>query len=416
MVNTPARTVQAARCCHWWTFPVTTRHILPMDPLMRYPALSDLKRGCKRRVPWFVWEYLDSATGSESVKPRNRTALEDVLFRPAILRGPITPDLTTNLLGQDYALPVGVAPVGMSGLIWPGAEAALAGMAQKTRLPYCLSTVATRLPEEIGPIAGDMGWFQLYPPKDPDIRADILRRARQAGFGTLVLTVDLPGPSRRERQLRAQLAIPPRLTPAMLWQIAQRPAWALGTLRHGQPRLRLMEDYLKLDGNAPSTAHPGYLLRAAPDWDYLHQVRAMWDGPLVIKGVLDPEDVLRLRDAGADAIWVSNHGGRQFDAAPAALCALRDIRRALGPALPLIYDGGVESGLDVLRAVAYGADFIMLGRGWHYALGALGPAGAGHLAEILRADLVANMMQMGITRPQDAGGRLCHDPDRDRDP
>lgn len=373
---------------------------------LRYPALFDLKTACKARVPWFVWEYLDSATGSESVKPRNRSALEQVLFRPAILRGPITPDLTTRFLGQDYAMPVGIAPVGMSGLIWPGAEATLAHMAQTTRLPYCLSTVATRLPEDIGPIAGDMGWFQLYPPKDPEIRADILSRAWHSGFRTLVLTVDLPGPSRRERQLRAQLAIPPRLTPSMLWQIAQRPAWALGTLRHGQPRLRLMEEYLKLDGNAPSTAHPGYLLRAAPDWDYLRAVRDLWDGPLVIKGVLDARDAPRLRDAGADAIWVSNHGGRQFDGAPAALDALRAIRAALGPDMPLIYDGGVESGLDVLRALALGADFTMLGRGWHYALGALGPDGAAHLAEILRADLVANMVQIGLTRPSDAQGCL----------
>jgi L-lactate dehydrogenase (cytochrome) len=373
---------------------------------LRYPALSDLKTACKRRVPWFVWEYLDSATGSESVKPRNRRALEQVLFRPAILRGPILPDLATRFLGQDYAVPVGVAPVGMSGLIWPGAEAALAGMAQEKRLPYCLSTVATRLPEEIGPIAGDMGWFQLYPPKDPEIRADILARARKAGFRVLVLTVDLPGPSRRERQLRAQLSIPPRLTPAMLWQIAQRPAWALGTLRHGQPRLRLMEQYLRLAGNAPSTAHPGYMLRAAPDWAYLHAVRALWDGPLVIKGVMNSPDALRLRDAGADAIWVSNHGGRQFDGAPAALAALADIRAALGPDMPLIYDGGIESGLDVLRAMALGADFCMLGRGWHYALGALGAQGAAHLAEILRADLVANMMQMGIATPQEAASRI----------
>ncbi|MBN2761006.1 MAG: alpha-hydroxy-acid oxidizing protein, partial [Rhodobacteraceae bacterium] len=272
-----------------------------MDPSLRYPALSDLKAACKRRVPWFVWEYLDSATGSESVKPRNRAALERVLFRPAILRGPITPDLTTRFLGQDYAMPVGVAPVGMSGLIWPGAEAALAGMAQATRIPYTLSTVATQTPETIGPIAGDMGWFQLYPPKDPAIRADILDRARKAGFRVLVLTVDLPGPSRRERQLRAQLAIPPKLTPSMLWQVAQRPAWALGTLRAGTPRLRLMEEYLKLDGNAPSTAHPGYLLRAAPDWDYLRAVRDAWDGPLVIKGVMDAADAPRLRDEGADA-------------------------------------------------------------------------------------------------------------------
>lgn len=373
---------------------------------LRYPALSDLKTACKARVPWFVWEYLDSATGTESVKPRNRMALDALLFRPAILRGPITPDLSIRLLGNDYAMPVGVAPVGMSGLIWPGAEAALARMAHATHLPYCLSTVATRLPEEIGPIAGDMGWFQLYPPKDPAIRADILTRARNAGFRVLVLTVDLPGPSRRERQLRAQLSIPPRLSPAMLWQIAQRPAWALGTLRHGTPRLRLMEEYLKLDGNAPSTAHPGYLLRAAPDWDYLRAVRDLWDGPLVIKGVLDAGDAVKLRDAGADALWVSNHGGRQFDGAPASLDALRHIRAALGPDLPLIYDGEIQSGLDILRALACGADFTMLGRGWHYALGALGEVGAGHLAQLLRDDLIANMVQMGIERPAQAGQQV----------
>jgi L-lactate dehydrogenase (cytochrome) len=377
-----------------------------MSLVLKYPALSDLTAACKRRVPWFVWEYLDSATGSESVKSRNRAALEKVFFRPAILRGPVTPDLSTRFLSTDYALPVGVAPVGMSGLIWPGAEAALAGMAQAKRIPYTLSTVATQLPETIGPIAGDMGWFQLYPPKDPTIRVDILTRAKRAGFRVLVLTVDLPGPSRRERQLRAQLAIPPKLTLSMLWQVAQRPAWALGTLRMGTPRLRLMEEYLKLDGNAPSTAHPGYLLRAAPDWEYLRDVRELWDGPLVIKGVMDADDAPRLRDAGADALWVSNHGGRQFDGAPSSLDALRDIRAALGPDMPLIYDGGVETGLDVLRALAMGANFTMLGRGWHYALGALGPQGAGHLAQILRDDLTANMIQMGISRPEQAVSQL----------
>lgn len=383
--------------------------MVPMTADMRFPALSDMKSACKRRVPWFVWEYLDSATGAETVTSRNRMALDRVLFRPAILRGQITPDLRTEFLGQDYALPCGVAPVGMSGLIWPGAEAALADMARSRRLPYCLSTVATRLPEEIGPIAGDMGWFQLYPPKDASIRADILTRAKAAGFRVLVMTVDLPGPSRRERQLRAQLAIPPKLTASMLWQIARCPDWALQTLRQGQPRLRLMEQYLKLEGSAPSTAHPGYLLRAAPDWAYLAKVRSLWAGPLVIKGVLDPADALRLRASGADAIWVSNHGGRQFDGAPASLDALRQIRKALGPDFPLIYDGGIGSGLDILRAIACGADFTMLGRGWHYALGALGRAGAAHLSEVLHADLIANMVQMGIERPGDAATQLWHE-------
>ncbi|TVP71841.1 MAG: alpha-hydroxy-acid oxidizing protein [Rhodobacteraceae bacterium] len=373
---------------------------------LRFPALTDMKRACRRRVPYFVWEYLDSATGTESVKPRNRAALDQILFRPAILRGPITPDLRTRLFGQEFSLPLGVAPVGMSGLIWPGAEAALARMAAHHRLPYCLSTVATQLPETIGPIAGDMGWFQLYPPKDPDIRADLLRRARAAGFKVLVLTVDLPGPSRRERQLRAQLAIPPKLTPSMLWQIAQRPSWAFGTLRHGQPRLRLMESYLKMDGNAPSTAHAGYLLRAAPDWDYLRAVRDLWSGPLVVKGVLDPDDAHPLHAAGADALWVSNHGGRQFDGAPASPDALRRIRAAIGPEMPLIVDGGIESGLDVLRAFACGANFAMLGRGWHYALGALGETGPAHLAQVLHDDLVANMTQMGISTPREAASQL----------
>lgn len=377
---------------------------------LRYPALSDLKSACLRRLPRFVWDYLDSATGTEATKHRNRAALDKVLFNPAVLRGAVATDLTTQLLGQNYALPVGIAPVGMSGLIWPGAEAILARFAAKARLPYCLSTVATQVPEDIGPLAGDMGWFQLYPPKDGDIRRDILARARKAGFQVLVMTVDLPGPSRRERQLRAQLSIPPKVTANMLAQVARCPAWALGTLRHGTPRLRLMEDYLKLDGNASSTAHAGYLLRASPDWAYLRDLRAEWDGPLVVKGVMVAQDAQALRDAGVDAIWVSNHGGRQFDGAPAALDVLPDIRAALGPATPILFDSSVESGLDILRALALGADFVMLGRAWHYALGALGTLGPDHLAHILRDDLIANMAQMGIARPAQAAQQLWSSP------
>ena len=377
-----------------------------MDLDLRFPALSDLKAACRRRVPHFVWEYVDSATGTESVIPRNRAALDAVLFRPAVLRGTIAPELTTSLMGREYAVPFGIAPVGMSGLIWPGAEQALAALAREARIPYNLSTVATRLPEEIGPLAGESGWFQLYPPSDPEIRRDLLRRARESGFQALVLTVDVPGGSRRERQRRAELAIPPRLTPRMLAQMALRPGWSLRTLRNGTPRLRLMEEYLRLDGNAPSTAHAGYLLRAAPDWDYLAALREEWSGPLLIKGVLEPDDATRLRAAGADAIWVSNHGGRQFDAAPAAIEMLPSIRAAVGPDFPLILDSGMEGGLDILRGLALGADFIMLARPWHYALGALGARGAAHLLHILREDMIANMQQMGITRPEEAARQL----------
>ncbi len=371
-----------------------------MDLDLRYPALTDLRARARRRLPHFVWEYLDSATGSESVKALNRARLDAVRLTPRVLRGPIAPDLTTSLMGQTYSAPFGIAPLGMSGLIWPGAEAALARLSAEKRIPYGLSTVATRLPEEIGPLAGERGWFQLYPPGDPGIRADLLRRAKDAGFGVLVLTVDVPAPSRRERQRRADLAIPPKKTPRMIWQAAIRPRWSLGTLRTGIPRLRLMEEYLRLDGNAPSTAHAGYLLRTNPDWDYVKALRDGWDGLLVLKGILRPEDAVQARAAGADAVWVSNHAGRQFDGCPASIDMLPAIRAAV-PGLPLIADGGVEGGLDILRMIARGADFVMLGRAWHYALAALGPQGAAHLDHILRDDLIANLHQLGMNRPAD---------------
>lgn len=375
-----------------------------MDWDHRFPALSDLAARAQRRLPPFVWDYVDSATGTESVKHLNRTALDAVRLTPSVLHGNVAPDLGTRFLGQDLSAPYGIAPIGMSGLIWPGAEGALARLGADKRIPYTLSTVATQLPETIGPLAGDMGWFQLYAPRDEGIRADLVRRARASGFRVMVLTVDVPAPSRRERQRRADLAIPPKKTPRMIWQAATHPAWALGTLRHGVPRLRLMDGYLKIDAGAPSTAHAGYLLRTNPDWDYVRALRALWDGPLILKGILKPQDAVRAMAAGADAVWVSNHAGRQFDGCPATIDVLPAIRAAV-PQAPLIADGGVAGALDILRMIARGADLVMLGRGWHYALAALGADGAAHLDHILREDLVANLHQLGIARPADLRGR-----------
>lgn len=370
----------------------------------RYPALSDLRHRARQRLPHFVWEYLDSGTGEEQTKAYNRAALDAIRFTPSILHGEIAPDLGISLLGQSFALPFGIAPVGMSGLIWPGAESHLARTACDADIPYTLSTVASQTPEDLMGIAARGSWFQIYPPRDPEIRADMLKRARNAGFTTLVMTVDLPGASRRERQVRSGLTQPPRLTPRILSQIVRRPAWALGMARNGLPRMRLIDDYLPDTRGLPSTQHAGYLLRTAPDWDYLNAVREAWDGPMMVKGVLNPEDAPKLEAAGIDALWVSSHGGRQFDGAPAAIDALSAIREATG--LPLVFDSGVESGLDILRAFARGADFVMLARAWHYALAALGPDGPTHLADILREDLIANMAQLGLSRPTEAHTRL----------
>ena len=374
-----------------------------MDLHSTYPAISDLRQRAKRRIPHFVWEYLDSATGTEATKARNRAKLDEVLMMPSILHGEFDPDLSTTLLGQALPLPFGIAPVGMSGLIWPDAERHLARCAAELGIPYTLSTVATRTPEDIAPVLGAQGWFQMYPPRDEGIRRDMLARARAAGFHTLVLTVDVPVASRRERQLRGGLRQPPRLTPRLLAQVARCPPWALGTARLGMPRMRLIDSYLDhVKGQTTglsSTAHVGYLLRTSPDWSYVEALRAEWDGAFIIKGVLDINDVAPLEAAGVDALWLSNHAGRQFDAAPAPIEVLEDIRAA--SKLPLIYDSGIEGGLDILRALALGADFVMLGRAWHYALGALGATGPAHLADMLRSDLIANMGQLGARNLHD---------------
>ncbi|MBS1303835.1 alpha-hydroxy acid oxidase [Loktanella sp. SALINAS62] len=370
----------------------------------RYPAIADLKARARRRIPHFVWEYLDSATGDEATLARNRAALDAVLLRPSILHGEFTPDLSVTVMGRTYPLPFGIAPVGMSGLVWPDAECLLARTAATAGIPYGLSTVATRTPEDVAPHLGDDGWFQIYPPRDPDIRADMLRRARAAGFGTLVLTVDVPVASRRERQTRGGLTNPPRLTPRLAAQAARCPAWLAGIRRTGMPRMRLIDSYADAATALPSTAHAGYLLRTSPDWDYLRQIRDAWDGALVVKGVLDPDDAAPLQQAGVDAIWISNHAGRQFAAAPATASVVPAMRAATD--LPLIVDSGIAGGLDILRMIALGADFVMLGRAFHYGLAALGEPGAAHVIDILRADLIANMGQLGTHRLSDVPGRL----------
>ncbi len=370
----------------------------------RYPAISDLKARARRRIPHFVWEYLDSATGVEATQRRNRTALDQVLLNPSILHGEFDPDLSTTLLGHTYPLPVGIAPVGMSGLIWPGAEQMLARAAARENLPFTLSTVATQLPEDVGPHAGGHAWFQLYPPRDPGIRDDILKRAKASGFTTLVLTVDVPVASRRERQTRGGLTNPPKLTPRLALQAARCPAWLNEIRKTGMPRMKLMDGYSDIKTALPSTQHIGYLLRTSPDWDYFKALRDAWDGPLIVKGVGRADDAARLTDEGADAIWVSNHAGRQFDGGPATIEILPAIRAATS--LPVIFDSGIEGGLDVLRAIACGADFVMLGRAFHYGLAALGEAGPAHVFDILRQDMISNMGQIGARRLADLPGCL----------
>ncbi len=377
-----------------------------MDLDTRFPAISDLRDRARRRVPHFVFEYLDSATGIEDQNRRNQAALGSVHFMPSILEGPFDPDLSTRFLGRDYPLPFGCAPVGMSGIMWPGAEKILAAACQTAGIPYAMSTVATVLPETLAPHIGSQGWFQLYMPMDAGIRSDMLRRASEAGFTHLILTVDVPVESRRERERRANLTIPPKVDLAMVVSMMLHPAWTLGTLREGIPSLKFCEDYVDQSSGFSSVAHAGHVIRGQPDWSDIDALRAEWDGPFLVKGVQRPDDAKRLAAAGVDAIWVSNHTGRQFDGGPACLDALPRIREAV-PDVPVIYDSGVTGGLDILRALALGADFVMLGRAFHYAVGALGAKGPPHLIHILAEDMRLAMGNIGARTLKDLASKLA---------
>ena len=375
-----------------------------MNHHSKYPALADLKNKARSRIPHFIWEYLDSGTGLENTRKRNRRKLDEVFFYPSILHGDLSQDLGVKFLKREFSLPFGVAPVGMSGLIWPGAEKILSQMCKRTGIPYTLSTVATQSPEDISPYIGENGWFQLYPPRNPETLDDMLKRIQEAGFSTLILTVDVPVASRRERQTRGGLMHPPKLTLKLALQAISKPAWLNGIRKSGIPRMKFLEAYSDVKKSLSSTEHIGYIIRTSPDINYLRRLRSKWKGNLVIKGVMRAKDTSLLEQEGVDAIWVSNHAGRQFDGTISSIEALPLIRKSTK--LPIIFDSGIESGLDILRALSLGADFVMMGSSWHYALGALGSDGPNHLIDILKKDLVANMGQIGSSNFKDLPKKL----------
>ncbi len=367
-----------------------------MDLDLSHPAIEDLRAKARRRIPKFAFEYLDSATGREQGLKINRDALDAIGFMPSVLCGRTKADLQTTLFGQTYDLPFGIAPVGMSGLMWAGAERMLAKAAVAHNIPFSLSSVAVASPEDVAPHIGNNGWFQHYPVNSGELRRAMLPRIKAAGFHTLIITVDVPKESRRERQRRANLTVPPKVDLRTLTEMASRPAWCVAHLREGIiPRMRFFDDYVPTRGRESFT-HAGALIRGIPDWDYLRELRQEWDGNLIVKGVLRPEDATRMVTEGVDCIWVSNHSGRQFEAGPAVIKQLPKVRAAVGPDVPLIYDSGVAWGLDIMRALAKGADFVMVGRAFQYAAAAFGAGGIDHLVHILKSDIEANMSQLGV--------------------
>lgn len=372
-----------------------------------FPAISDLEKRAKRRIPSFAWVYLESGTGDDHARDHNRAALADVRFRPQFLKGPLSPSTETTLFGTTYNTPIGIAPVGLTGLIWPGADRELAHTGAARNIPYVLSTVGTASPEDAGRWAGGNGWFQLYPPRESAVRSDLVQRAADAGLRVLVVTADVPAPSRRERQRKAHIRVPPKIDLRLAAEAAIRPAWTRALLKEGMPRFKALESYVDEASMKNTAGFVGANLGGTLSWSYLSQLREQWDGPLVVKGILDPDDAEQCLEHGADGVWVSNHGGRQLDGAIASITALPAIAERIAGRVPLLFDSGIRDGLDVARALALGADFCFAGRPFLFGLGALGEGGAGHALDILHDGLTTTMHQLGVERLDDLSNRLA---------
>ena len=370
-----------------------------MPTAVDFHTIEALRKQCQKRIPNVAFQYLECGTEKESALNSNEVQFDSIKFVPKFCLGDKTTDLKTNFLNHEYASPIGIAPVGLTGLIWPNAEQNLLKVGDKNGIPFCLSTVATCKPEDIDPSNQTLSkskWFQLYPPKDLDILDSLLARVKNCDFSTLIVTIDIPAPSRRERSKHAGLNMPLKFSPKLILDGLLHPKWLIATIRNGTPRLKTVESYANNNSLKFVSKFVGNRLGGIIDWKYIELIRSKWEGPMILKGVLHPEDALKAKQIGCDSVYVSNHGARQFDGSVSPLNQLIKIRKAVGPDYPLVYDSGIRSGLDIMKAINTGADFVFVGRPFMYGIGAFQKAGAQHVYDILEDQLRNNMMQMGI--------------------
>jgi L-lactate dehydrogenase (cytochrome) len=365
---------------------------------MRAASVGDYRALAKARLPHFLFEYLDGGSYDEVTLRRNVEELQTVALRQRVLRDVSSIDLSTELFGRRWAMPVGLGPVGLSGLYARRGEVQAARAAAAAGIPFSLSTLSACSIGEVAAKASTPFWFQLYIVKDRGFVRDMIANAREAGCGALLLTVDLAVPGTRYRDYRSGLS--GTLGGAhRLGQILRRPNWAWDVGLHGRPHTLGNLEALLGSGAALGDlmGWVGANFDASVTWKDVEWVRGEWKGPLVIKGILDPGDAREAAASGADGILVSNHGGRQLDGVSSTARALPAISAAIAGAMPVLIDGGVRSGLDVVRMLALGADFVLLGRAWAYALAARGEAGVAHVLKLIDAEMRVAMALTGCT-------------------
>ena len=364
----------------------------------RFPTAMDLRARARRRLPNFAFEYADGGAGADTGIARNWAALDAVEMVPRYGRVIEPPPADTTLFGKAYAAPIGIAPIGGPGTAYPGAETWLAKAAQAANVPYTLGLLSGMDIERAAEIAPDVLWLQLYrfSKNDHRIGLDLVRRAEEASVNVLVLTIDTPTRTTRPREVKSGIMNPFKLTTRLKLDAMRSPHWMRALIRSGIPKFTSLAPYM--DPGVSIAEAAAFIRResgGAFTWDEIARYRDKWKKPLVLKGVMHPEDAARAVELGIDGLFVTNHGGRQIDALPAPIDVLPAIAAAVGDKAELIYDSGVRSGVDAARAVALGADAAFAGKAFLWSLGALGERGPAHVIDVLIDDVSATLGQLG---------------------
>ena len=363
-----------------------------IKPSNKIHTIDDAIRLSKKRLPKLVFDFIDGASGDDKLADINSTALDQIRLEPKVFRNVENRNLSKKIFDFHFDYPFGFAPMGMTNLSWPDADKMIAKESAYNNIPTCVSMASSTTLEDMFTFSEGHSWMQIYIFQSEEFIMELLKRAESIGYKVLILTVDVPILSRRARDDRNGFGYPFKIGPKQFLDFALHPQWSLTTLFKGAPQP--MNYVTSKSGDQIFRRKES---RGATDWNTLKRVREAWKGKLIIKGVMNSEDAIKIKEAGADAIQVSNHGGRQLDSATASINALPLIRKALGDDFPILFDSGIRSGSDILRALALGANFVMFGRPLMYAIGADGARGLRRIINLIKEELSTNLGLVGLT-------------------
>ncbi|MBB6094542.1 L-lactate dehydrogenase (cytochrome) [Povalibacter uvarum] len=359
-------------------------------------SIADLRELARRRIPKAIFDYADRGAYDEVTIDRNRRDLAALEFRQRVMVDVSTQSLRTTLVGEDAAMPLAIGPTGLTGLFHADGEMLGARAAEAFGIPFCLSTMSICSIEDVRSVVKKPFWFQLYLMRDRSFNEELIERAKAAQCSALMLTVDMPIQGLRRRDPKNGLSIPPRLTLRNAIDVATKPTWALRVLRGRRRTFGNLAGRMQNTGGLTTLSQwIGSQFDPTVTWRDIEWVRSRWPGRLIVKGILDAEDARLACDSGVDALVVSNHGGRQLDGAPSTISVLPKIAEAVGGRCEVLFDGGVQSGQDVLKALARGARGCLIGKAFLYALAANGEAGVTSALEIISRELQVSMALTG---------------------